>query len=108
MFSNSAAPVAGCFDSFPIQSEQHVCDDLIQRVSARRSFQHLSSGSARGIVELRSSWTYNLAGRNIWFWTDDGKASMGTSFDNSYEDPVRAGAYAELEFPGTYYLAFVI
>ena len=31
---------------------------------------------------------------------------MGTSFDNSYEDPVRARAYSELEFPGTYYLAF--
>jgi len=31
---------------------------------------------------------------------------MGTSFKNSYDDEVRAGAYSELEFPGTYYLAF--
>jgi SAM-dependent methyltransferase len=27
-------------------------------------------------------------------------------FSNSYEDPKRAGAYAKLEFPGTYYLAY--
>ncbi len=27
-------------------------------------------------------------------------------FDNVYEDPKRAEAYAKLEFPGTYYLAF--
>lgn len=27
-------------------------------------------------------------------------------FNNTYEDVVRAAAYAELEFPGTYYLAF--
>jgi SAM-dependent methyltransferase len=31
---------------------------------------------------------------------------METSFKNSYEDDVRAWAYSELEFPGTYYLAF--
>ena len=28
------------------------------------------------------------------------------SFNNTYEDAVRAAAYADLEFPGTYYLAF--
>jgi SAM-dependent methyltransferase len=28
------------------------------------------------------------------------------SFDNVYEDPRRAQAYAKLEFPGTYYLAY--
>lgn len=28
------------------------------------------------------------------------------SFDNVYEDPKRADAYAKLEFPGTYYLAY--
>jgi hypothetical protein len=27
-------------------------------------------------------------------------------FTNTYEDAVRAAAYADLEFPGTYYLAF--
>ncbi len=27
-------------------------------------------------------------------------------FDNVYEDPERAAAYAKLEFPGTYYLAY--
>ncbi len=29
-----------------------------------------------------------------------------SSFSNVYEDQTRAGAYARLEFPGTYYLAF--
>lgn len=28
------------------------------------------------------------------------------SFSNVYEDPARASAYSQLEFPGTYYLAF--
>jgi len=28
------------------------------------------------------------------------------SFSNVYEDPARASAYGQLEFPGTYYLAF--
>ena len=27
-------------------------------------------------------------------------------FSNVYDDPARAKAYAELEFPGTYYLAY--
>jgi ubiquinone/menaquinone biosynthesis C-methylase UbiE len=31
---------------------------------------------------------------------------MGMQFKNVYEDARRAGAYAKLEFPGTYYLAF--
>ena len=31
---------------------------------------------------------------------------MNTTFTNSYADSTRAAAYAELEFPGTYYLAF--
>ncbi|RJQ78551.1 MAG: class I SAM-dependent methyltransferase [Desulfobacteraceae bacterium] len=31
---------------------------------------------------------------------------MGTNFYNVYEDGARADAYAELEFPGTYYLAY--
>src|SRR5574339_91299 len=31
---------------------------------------------------------------------------MMTEFQNVYEDEARARAYAELEFPGTYYLAF--
>jgi SAM-dependent methyltransferase len=31
---------------------------------------------------------------------------MTDRFQNVYEDPDRAGAYAELEFPGTYYLAY--
>ena len=29
-----------------------------------------------------------------------------TGFSNSYEDEKRAGSYAKLEFPGTYYLAY--
>ncbi len=31
---------------------------------------------------------------------------MSTDFHNVYEDRARADAYAELEFPGTYYLAY--
>lgn len=31
---------------------------------------------------------------------------MSTGFSNVYDDQTRADAYAELEFPGTYYLAF--
>jgi len=31
---------------------------------------------------------------------------MNSDFENVYEDEERASAYAELEFPGTYYLAF--
>src|SRR5688500_12356562 len=31
---------------------------------------------------------------------------MSTRFKNVYEDEERARAYADLEFPGTYYLAF--
>jgi ubiquinone/menaquinone biosynthesis C-methylase UbiE len=31
---------------------------------------------------------------------------LGAGFVNVYDDETRAGAYAELEFPGTYYLAF--
>jgi len=31
---------------------------------------------------------------------------MGRGFKNVYDDDRRAGAYARLEFPGTYYLAF--
>jgi SAM-dependent methyltransferase len=31
---------------------------------------------------------------------------MDSGFHNVYDDEQRAGAYAELEFPGTYYLAF--
>ena len=31
---------------------------------------------------------------------------MNEEFSNVYEDKMRADAYAELEFPGTYYLAF--
>lgn len=31
---------------------------------------------------------------------------MGTGFFNVYDDRIRAAAYAQLEFPGTYYLAF--
>jgi SAM-dependent methyltransferase len=31
---------------------------------------------------------------------------MNEPFGNTYEDDVRAGAYSQLEFPGTYYLAF--
>jgi ubiquinone/menaquinone biosynthesis C-methylase UbiE len=31
---------------------------------------------------------------------------MSYTFDNVYEDEERARAYATLEFPGTYYLAF--
>jgi SAM-dependent methyltransferase len=31
---------------------------------------------------------------------------MSTEFSNVYEDRARADAYAELEFPGTYYLAY--
>jgi len=31
---------------------------------------------------------------------------MDSEFHNVYDDEQRAGAYAELEFPGTYYLAF--
>ena len=31
---------------------------------------------------------------------------MNESFSNVYEDKIRADAYAKLEFPGTYYLAF--
>jgi SAM-dependent methyltransferase len=32
--------------------------------------------------------------------------SLSSSFQNVYEDEERARAYSELEFPGTYYLAF--
>ena len=31
---------------------------------------------------------------------------MDTDFSNVYADSERADAYAELEFPGTYYLAY--
>ncbi len=31
---------------------------------------------------------------------------MNDDFSNVYDDKTRAGAYAQLEFPGTYYLAF--
>jgi ubiquinone/menaquinone biosynthesis C-methylase UbiE len=31
---------------------------------------------------------------------------MDSEFQNVYEDPVRADAYASMEFPGSYYLAF--
>ncbi len=31
---------------------------------------------------------------------------MSRPFQNTYEDPVRAAAYAELQYPGTYHLAF--
>lgn len=31
---------------------------------------------------------------------------MGDTFHNTYEDGLRAAAYASLEYPGTYYLAF--
>ena len=31
---------------------------------------------------------------------------MNRTFDNVYEDEERARAYATLQFPGTYYLAF--
>lgn len=31
---------------------------------------------------------------------------MSTGFQNVYDDAARAGAYAQLEFPGTYFLAF--
>ena len=31
---------------------------------------------------------------------------MDSGFHNVYDDEQRAGAYAGLEFPGTYYLAF--
>lgn len=31
---------------------------------------------------------------------------MGRRFENVYDDAERAGAYAKLEFPGTYYLAY--
>lgn len=31
---------------------------------------------------------------------------MTSGFHNVYDDEERAGAYAELGFPGTYYLAF--
>ena len=31
---------------------------------------------------------------------------MADTFSNSYEDETRADAYAQLEFPGTYYLAY--
>ncbi len=31
---------------------------------------------------------------------------MGADFANTYDDDVRASAYARLEYPGTYYLAF--
>lgn len=31
---------------------------------------------------------------------------METNFTNSYADITRAAAYAKLDFPGTYYLAF--
>jgi hypothetical protein len=31
---------------------------------------------------------------------------MGADFFNVYEDKARAQAYADLEFPGTYYLAY--
>src|SRR5215475_5223865 len=33
-------------------------------------------------------------------------SSMSYTFDNVYEDEERARAYATLQFPGTYYLAF--
>lgn len=36
----------------------------------------------------------------------DKEREMNTSFSNVYEDQTRAQAYATLEFPGTYYLAF--
>jgi SAM-dependent methyltransferase len=40
--------------------------------------------------------------------TSDGTGRRGEprTFRNVYEDDRRAGAYADLEFPGTYYLAF--
>src|SRR6202035_1831093 len=31
---------------------------------------------------------------------------MGSGFSNVYDDNIRANAYAALEFPGTYYLAY--
>lgn len=31
---------------------------------------------------------------------------MSAQFSNVYDDRIRAGAYARLEYPGTYYLAF--
>ena len=31
---------------------------------------------------------------------------MSTSFSNVYDDPARSEAYAQLEFPGTYSLAY--
>ena len=31
---------------------------------------------------------------------------MGDTFHNTYEDALRAAAYAGLKYPGTYYLAF--
>ena len=31
---------------------------------------------------------------------------MGDAFHNTYEDALRAAAYAGLKYPGTYYLAF--
>ncbi len=34
------------------------------------------------------------------------KPARAASFPNVYDDPERAAAYARLEFPGTYYLAF--
>jgi SAM-dependent methyltransferase len=36
----------------------------------------------------------------------DSRTNMTPEFSNVYDDEVRAEAYARLEFPGTYYLAY--
>ncbi len=37
---------------------------------------------------------------------DEGGTKMPAEFSNVYDDQARAQAYAELEFPGTYFLAY--
>jgi tRNA-Thr(GGU) m(6)t(6)A37 methyltransferase TsaA len=49
--------------------------------------------------ELRRGWMDEAAGPG-------GVRPMSGGFSNVYDDQVRAEAYARLEFPGTYYLAF--
>src|SRR5215472_185361 len=49
---------------------------------------------------------FQSAGWLIFVSLDGGRVAMNCTFGNVYEDEERARAYATLQFPGTYYLAF--